>query len=162
MPLPPLLEELHLEIEASLIPLVRVGSGDIHENVRWITQADLGNNQVSPEELAHFLLEVSRSYLDRSPSHEEAVFYSWIDHQAGQLRMNGLVGSSLTLPFSGRIIFYPSPSLLAAHWLESQDSGLIPWSELEDVSDGDSSEDHPTSEARVWARDLGSDQGDSE
>ena len=62
------------------------------------------------------------------------IFYMWFDEMASQLRFNIISESNKKLPFSCKLNIINSPNQVLIDFLKSQHNPVIPWSDLEEVT----------------------------
>lgn len=64
-----------------------------------------------------------------------AIFYMWFDEMASQLRFNIISDFHKKLPFSCKLNILDSPTCILKAFLESQKNPVIPWKDLEKITD---------------------------
>lgn len=127
---------------------------EIAENCWSISASEEERNEVTPAELAAAVDEVIECRRAQVDSHERgAIFYTWFDSQACQLRCCLISGIHSKLPFRCNIEYVSSVLPIIEDFVAS--SEFIPWSDLSEESWSEPEDNNDmTTSLKVYAVEL--------
>ncbi|MFO0914790.1 MAG: hypothetical protein U0795_17660 [Pirellulales bacterium] len=103
----------------------------------------------SIEEWTAFLRRVAEIRRQKRKSQGPVTTYTWYDDQACQLRFATAHCGPDELPFGCQVELQPSPDAIISSWLNAHDH--IPWHDLEDAHNDESTNYESAPPLRVWA-----------